>query len=147
AAAAGGGLMSTRQARRKTLMDAILTGKAPDPSAPKTSVALGARPAQGLMRDLLKQTEAELEALKKEKGNGVQLLDPARIRHSRFRDRVVQGFADRAFEELKASISRPTADGTPTGVTMPIKVRPVTDDPDFDYEVVYGHRRHRATLD
>ncbi len=65
------------------------------------------------------------------------LLDPKTIRQSRFRDRVSEAFSDRAFEQLKREIKNTH------GNVESIKVRPIAD-PEFTYEVVYGHRRHAA---
>lgn len=68
-------------------------------------------------------------------------IDPALIRHSRFRDRHELGFQDEAFDALKASIEH---DG---GNHQAILVRPLEGDTDgAQFEVVWGHRRHRACL-
>lgn len=82
--------------------------------------------------------EAEA-AQSKETRTRPALLDPATIKQSRFRDRVNEAFHDRAFEQLKREIK-----GTHGNVEA-IKVRPIAD-PEYTYEVVYGHRRHAACL-
>jgi len=68
------------------------------------------------------------------------LLDPSRIRQSKHRDRVPQAFEDRSFEQLKREIR------STNGNVEAIKVRPIDNDDEYDYEVVYGHRRHWACL-
>lgn len=87
-------------------------------------------------RDALQR---ELEKLQHASDAGP--LDPKRIRHGRFRDRVEAAFADTAFEQLRSDIA------ASKGNTVPILVRPTSDDPNAAYEVVYGHRRHRACLE
>lgn len=137
--------MSSQRERSTARMSHILQGGGV-PTPPRASLALGAAPAQGLMREELekaRQKISELEAA----GTGVQLLDPARIRHSRLRDRHELGLSDNKFRALREDIGRAGPDGQPVGVTVPIKVRPVDGDPDHDFEVVYGHRRHQASLE
>jgi len=70
-------------------------------------------------------------------------LDPRRIRASRWANRHAHALADKAFEELRADIA---AAGTNV---QPICVRPLPTgaDPDTDFELVFGHRRHRACLE
>ncbi|VTY21347.1 Chromosome-partitioning protein Spo0J [Xylophilus ampelinus] len=70
-------------------------------------------------------------------------LDPRRIRASRWANRHPDSFADNAFEELRGEIA-----ATGTNV-QPICVRalPSGADPEADYELVFGHRRHRACLE
>ena len=131
------------EARMRAIIGGVESGKAPMP--PVRSHASGAAPAQGLIRQELQTARERIKELEA-RGTGVQLLDPKRIRHSRFRDRLDQGLSDAAFEALRRDIRLPGPDGQPIGVITPIKVRPVEGDPDHDYEVVYGHRRHRATL-
>lgn len=70
-------------------------------------------------------------------------LDPCRIRASRWANRHADSFGDKAFEDLRTDIA-----ATGTNV-QPICVRalPTGADPAADYELVFGHRRHRACLD
>jgi ParB family chromosome partitioning protein len=76
----------------------------------------------------------------------VRPLDPATVRPSRWANRHEASFLDAAFEELKAEIE---AAG---GNVQPVSVRPVAkplngSTPDgASYELVFGHRRHRACL-
>jgi ParB family chromosome partitioning protein len=75
--------------------------------------------------------------------NGEPLrLDPKTIRASRWANRAAQSFESPEFVELKAEI----ADAG--GNVQPIKVRPLAvPDGAVRYEIVFGHRRHRACLD
>lgn len=69
-------------------------------------------------------------------------LDPKTIRASRWANRAAQAFESPEFNELKAEI----ADAG--GNVQPIKVRPLAvADGAVRYEIVFGHRRHRACLD
>ncbi|WP_157266386.1 ParB/RepB/Spo0J family partition protein [Azohydromonas aeria] len=69
-------------------------------------------------------------------------LDPKTIRASRWANRAEQSFDSPEFLELKTEI----ADAG--GNVQPIKVRPLAvPDGVIRYEVVFGHRRHRACLD
>lgn len=78
----------------------------------------------------------------------VRELDPNTIRPSAFANRDVLNFTTIEFNEFKQQIAI-------SGInTQPILVRPIkklealgegTDK--FEYEIVYGHRRHRASLE
>lgn len=78
---------------------------------------------------------------------GAQRLDPKLIRPSRWSNRHETSFACQEFWSLKAEIE------DAGGNVQPIKIRPLPSDrliPDVDgarYEVVFGHRRHRACLE
>lgn len=89
----------------------------------------------GLQRENARLLE-ELQAERKRQP--LQRLDPARIRPSRYMNREEGAFRDAAFEELKESIR------IAGGNAVPIEVRPLSGDPSADFEIVYGHRRHRA---
>lgn len=75
----------------------------------------------------------------------VRTLDPKTVRASRWANRHEASFATAEFAELKAEIA---AAG---GNVQPIKVRPVAtgsaEATPGEYELVYGHRRHRACLE
>ena len=73
----------------------------------------------------------------------MKALNPRRIRASRWANRHANALADKAFEELKADIA---SSGTNV---QPVCVRAlaVGADPSADYELVFGHRRHRACLE
>ena len=72
-------------------------------------------------------------------------LDPTTIATSRWANREEAHFATEAFAKLKEEIA---AAG---GNVQPIKVRPIAERADAvdkpKYEIVYGHRRHRACLE
>jgi ParB family chromosome partitioning protein len=69
-------------------------------------------------------------------------IDPRSIRPSAWANRHEASFESAEFEELKAEI----ADAG--GNVQPIKVRPLAiPDGEICYEIVFGHRRHRACLD
>lgn len=87
-----------------------------------------------------KDTIAELtEELESRPKVGIHGLDPNRVRRSKFANRNKLGFEDDAFKELTESVR------FHEGNDIAAKVRPISDDPGYDYEVVYGHRRHEAT--
>jgi ParB family transcriptional regulator, chromosome partitioning protein len=103
-------------------------------------------PGQMLMvNSLMKESNerlAQLEArLKEYEGTlPVRLLDPEAVVPSRWANRELQGFDSADFLALKSEIS------TAQGNVQPIKVRPLKGSEDR-YEIVFGHRRHRACLE
>jgi len=116
-----------------------LGGATSERTTPKTAV--------GLMADVIggaQEKEAEISRLKEalqpyEGGLPVHRLDPNRITPSELANRLPESFEDKAFSQLVQEIREAG------GNVQPIKVRP-TQLPGFDYEVVFGHRRHRACL-
>ena len=74
-------------------------------------------------------------------------LDPSAIKPSKWANRHEASFATAEFEQLRAEIS---AAG---GNVQPIKVRPLrvlngsTPPPEGCFELIFGHRRHRACLE
>lgn len=75
--------------------------------------------------------------------DGAQLqrqLDPHKVRPSHWANRHKAAFTSAAFETLKLDIQ---AAG---GNVQPIRVRPVAGSTD-EFEIVFGHRRHRACLE
>lgn len=74
-----------------------------------------------------------------EEAKVVVLLDPQRIRPSRWKNRDARSFLTQAFYDLKEEIAAAGRN------VQAIKVRRVGSDDVGDlYEVVFGHRRHRA---
>lgn len=67
-------------------------------------------------------------------------VDPNRVRPSAFADRHPAAFEGPEFEEFLEEI-KATGGNREPGI-----VRPVANDPNFDYELAAGHRRHRGTL-
>jgi len=69
----------------------------------------------------------------------VKLLDPKKVRASKWANRHNTSFSSAEFFALKAEIET-------AGVNVqPIRVRPLADVPD-EFEIVFGHRRHQACL-
>jgi len=95
----------------------------------------GQRLAEGL-REENQRLKAERVA-----GMLVLRLDPKRVRSTQFINRHERAFleSDPKFIELKDSFRL-------NGQEQPIRVRAVANDPAVDFEIVSGHRRHRASL-
>jgi len=77
----------------------------------------------------------------------VRAIDPQLVRPSRWANRHADSLADAAFAALKSEIA------SAGGNVQPVKVRPVAEaaaaggEGAARYELVYGHRRHRACLE
>lgn len=77
-----------------------------------------------------------------EAGGAVVMLDPQRVRPSKWMNRHLASFSGAKFEGLKAEIAEAGKN------IQPIKVRRAVDDAEGEaFEIVYGHRRHRACLE
>ena len=127
---------------------------APKPTADPSSVVDPAKPktAPGTMMGFLTaQSSAvqEAEALKErvkslEREAPLRKLDPTSIRPSKWANRHEASFLTPEFQELKGEIA------SAGGNVQPIKVRPVavlngsTPPPGPTFELIFGHRRHRA---
>ncbi|MGJ7574374.1 ParB/RepB/Spo0J family partition protein [Variovorax sp. RB2P76] len=83
------------------------------------------------LREKLRQYEGSLPTRK---------MDPATIRPSRWANRHEASFNTSEFAGLKADIEHAG------GNVQPILVRPLKDEPG-QFELVFGHRRHRASLE
>lgn len=103
-------------------------------------------PGQMLMvNTLMKENNGRLAALEdkvREFDGAVptRLLDPSSIVNSKWANREAVSFDTAEFHALKAEISQAG------GNVQPIKVRPAAA-ADSQYEIVFGHRRHRACLE
>lgn len=100
------------------------------------SIAMG-RGIEAENRDLRAKLEQFEDAIV------VEFIDPQQIKPSRFANRHELSFSGAAFEGLKAEISA-------TGRNVqPIKVRRVGQlaDGRDEFEIAFGHRRHRACLE
>lgn len=84
----------------------------------------------------LKQRLSEFEDAKV-----IEFLDPARIRPSRYANRHELSFAGVEFQRLKEEIASAGRN------VQPIKVRRVSERKGVEFEIVFGHRRHRACLE
>jgi ParB family chromosome partitioning protein len=110
------------------------------PSVPGTAIGMMVNEANGGLRDRLAKAEAEVKTLKE--GDRVFKVDPARVRRSPYADRHELAFQDTDVEfEKLCELIKDTA-----GNTEPAQLRPMKDDPSYDYEVASGHRRHAACL-
>ncbi len=68
-------------------------------------------------------------------------LDPSLVSPSKWANRHSDSFMSAEFEELKADIQ------SANGNVQAIKVRPIPGADPQRYEIVFGHRRHRACLE
>ncbi len=72
----------------------------------------------------------------------VRAIDPRGVKPSRWANRHADSLADAAFEALKAEIA------SAGGNVQPVMVRPIAvADGEARFELVFGHRRHRACLE
>ena len=131
-------MSKTDDIHRAILARATQAPSARPPSLPgaKPYVAeAGQRLAEGLRE--------ENQRLKAERAAGLLVLrlDPKRVRATEFINRHERAFleSDPKFIELKDSLRA-------NGQEQPIRVRAVAEDPAADFEIVSGHRRHRAAL-
>lgn len=83
----------------------------------------------------LKQKLAEFDG-----STATRLLDPKKIKPSKWANRSELSYAEKEFVELRQEIE------TAGGNIQPIKVRPLKSIAG-EYELVFGHRRHRACLE
>lgn len=110
------------------------------PMAPRTG------PGQMMaFRGQIQQVEGEMAALRDklrqyEGALPTRKLDPRTIRPSSWANRHASSFNTSEFAGLKADIEHAG------GNVQPILVRPLTDEAG-QYELVFGHRRHQATLE
>ena len=107
-----------------------------------TPTKLGREMIEGAGLTIARQKDT-IERLESERVAGLVVLrlDPKRIRASEFANRHQRSLdpGDPAFIALLGDIRR-------RGQLDPIRVRPLAGSPDFDYEIVYGHRRHAVAL-
>lgn len=99
--------------------------------------------AESIYRDelLAKENEklkGELEAF--QDSEPTKKLNPKTIKASHWANRNESSFHTKEFESLKAEIE------SSAGNVQPIKVRKISGKP-CEYEIVFGHRRHRACLE
>ncbi|RVU43909.1 ParB/RepB/Spo0J family partition protein [Rubrivivax rivuli] len=78
----------------------------------------------------------------------VRALDAQAVRPSRWANRHEHSFADEAFAELKADIAAAGTNVQPVAVrALPRVLNGSTPEGQPGYELVFGHRRHRACLE
>ncbi|WP_157265611.1 ParB/RepB/Spo0J family partition protein [Azohydromonas aeria] len=132
-------------------MSAVSKGKGikfdlPPLGAAPAAPAAAPEPVTGVMRHAglaqeLHSLRAQVQQLEGERG--AQPLDARLVRASRWANRHASSFDGEDFADLKAEIAGAG------GNVQPIKVRPLRT-PAGDgacYEIVFGHRRHRACLE
>lgn len=130
---------------------ALSPAKAPSP-APAAPAVAKPRTAIGAISASLamgRGVEAENRALKDrlkefEDATVVEFLDPKQVRASRFANRHELSFGGADFEGLKAEIASAGRN------VQPIKVRRLKsagEGAPTQYEIAFGHRRHRACLE
>lgn len=108
--------------------------------APTTRAAQNLVQGAGATIDRLKESLAQLRA-ERNAGLVVLALDPKRIRHSSqvSRSGLSLQESDPDLLQLKEALKR-------DGQRQPIGVRELTGDPNPEYELIFGHRRHAAAL-
>ena len=135
------GMIPGLQAGPKSVAEAV------DPTKSKTApgTMMGFLTAQS---SVMVEAEALKERVKTLEGESpLRKLDPATVKPSKWANRHEASFLTAEFQELKAEIA------TAGGNVQPVKVRPVrvlngsTPPTDATYELIFGHRRHRACLD
>lgn len=144
--------MSKKLAAKASMIQ--FPGDSPAPAAAPPAEApteVRSRTAPGTMAHFLVAQSAvtgEVESLRSElkKFDGAvptRKLDPKIIRRSRWANRHAAAFADQAYEDLKGEIE------SSGGNVQPIKVRPLPapDEHGCEFEIVFGHRRHRVCLE
>lgn len=98
----------------------------------------------------VKEAEELREKLKAFDGTKpVRMLDPQMVRPSRWANRHEHSYADQAFGELKADIAAAGMNVQPISVRV-VKLEVLngsTPPSEPTYEVIFGHRRHRACLE
>lgn len=111
------------------------------PSAPRARSGVEAISQSISVRHRVLDLEEKLHTY--EEAGVVVLLDPRRIRHSRWKNRHEDSYATPEFAQLRKEIESAGRN------VQPIKVRRLGEAHEFrdEYELVYGRRRHRACLE
>jgi ParB family chromosome partitioning protein len=126
-----GKIVADGEAKRKV-------GAAPD--APKTAVGFHVESIYS-DRKIAEDNDKLREELQAFKDSEVtKKLDPKSIKASHWANRSEASFSTKDFDALKLEIE------SAGGNVQPIKVRPVSGK-QGEYEIVFGHRRHRACLE
>jgi ParB family transcriptional regulator, chromosome partitioning protein len=107
-----------------------------EPTRVKAHIAMVGEQVREGFASRVERLEAERQA-----GMVVLRLDPKKIRSSEFANRLEAGLKDddAEFRLLKEDIRT-------QGQLDPIRVRPAPSGSGFEYEIIYGHRRHAACL-
>jgi ParB family chromosome partitioning protein len=107
-----------------------------EPTRVKAHIAVVGEQVREGFASRVERLEAERQA-----GMVVLRLDPKKVRASEFANRLEAGLqdSDAEFRVLKEDIRS-------QGQLDPIRVRPAPATSAFEYEIIYGHRRHAACL-
>lgn len=134
------GLKDKWAAKEKAFAERKVEAPSPAPTAkPKASPAPATSASHGAVtHGKIAMLEHEIKELRA--GAPRLMLDPSVIHPSRWANRHELSFAGSDFQQLKDEIA-----GAGKNV-QPIKVRPLDKQPG-QYEIVFGHRRHRACLE
>jgi len=133
---------------------AMLAMQTPSPGVSSSAVADAAAPVKvktgpgAFVAHLARESEvfSENQALKSElktwsDATPAKKLDPARVQPSKWTNRHSDSFESADFRALRADIE------SAGGNVQAIKVRPILGSDPQRYEIVFGHRRHRACLE
>jgi len=114
-----------------------------DHSRKKSETAPGMMVDFVLLRDatMIENDELKAKVAEFDGASATKLLDPKSIQPSKWANRQPQSFESAAFQQLKDEIE------SAGGNRQPIKVRPLPGSDPQTYEIVFGHRRHRACLE
>lgn len=110
------------------------------PQVAKTAIGMH---AEALFRDekvIAENTELKQKLSEFEGSAATRHIDPSKIEPSKWANRHEKSFSSKDFETLKNEIA------SSNGNIQPIKVRHLNVHHDR-YEIVFGHRRHRACLE
>lgn len=141
---------------RDALTEAAASAQALKVAAEEKAVQAAEREAEAVQK--AKNAEIEMSAAQSKAAqfDGALLtrqIDPKLIHPSKWANRDEASFHDAAFEALKKDIENSGSlldqvsdKRVPGGNVQPIKVRPHPTLPG-EYEIIFGHRRHRACLD
>lgn len=135
--------------KKPNLKDRALAAILPSGATPAPATVAVPRTGPGaLMAHLARESDAqrENERLRDELNQwegakATRLLDPKLIGWSAWANRDQANFAGEDFVELKQEIA------SAGGNVQPIKVRVAKPGGAHEYEIVFGHRRHRACLE
>lgn len=135
--------------KKPNLRDRALAAIGPAGSAPAQAASPTPRTGPGaLMAHLARESDAQREndrlrdELNQWEGaKATRLLDPKLVGWSTWANRDEANFAGAEFLELKQEIA------SAGGNVQPIKVRVMKPGGEHEFEIVFGHRRHRACLE
>ncbi len=120
--------------------EAPATGAGLQPSGDKPRTAIGRLSASFAVEAENRQLKERLAEF--EDAKVIEFIDPKRVRPSRYANRHELSFAGAEFRRLKDEIASAGRN------VQPIKVRRLKDgEGGFNFEIVFGHRRHRACLE